>query len=98
MLRKRINIRIGPISQLWDTTTLYCECCHTTWKFVVPHTTQYSVHSSCQALCEKCWNEYIPVDRLKFYLKMWTKQRSTHSSGDNSFEWSLISESVLRGN
>lgn len=93
---QRMNLRIGGLSQFFSYNIGGCRYCHTTWIFVVPHSTKYSAHDTCEALCEKCWVELgEPRDRMPYYTEMW---RDWNRDGmAQNIEFSLILEAVLRG-
>lgn len=55
-----------------------CQACGTSWDQVAWHNTQYSVHAGCFPLCEECWAERTPRERLPFYAQLLNLWRSTH--------------------
>jgi hypothetical protein len=65
-----VNIRIGRISRLLSPGRGACRRCHTTWRFVKPHHTEYMDWRWCVPLCEKCWSELTPQQRLPYYYDM----------------------------
>ena len=68
-----MNRRIGPISRAVSPGYSWCLRCKTTWNFVEGHVTQHGT-GGCFPLCEKCWGELTPTERLPFYeelLVMW---------------------------
>lgn len=57
------------------------------------HDTMYAESSSCFPLCEACWWELTPEERLPFYrtlFESWAIEKSEAL-------WSQISEAVLAG-
>lgn len=72
------NRRLGRISQLINPYTGSCGRCHTTWTFVCEHDTPYSDDSGCFPLCEKCWAELTPEQRLPYYRRLWESWPDTH--------------------
>jgi hypothetical protein len=76
-----LNIRIGRISWLISAPNLsWCYRCHTTWAYVVPHETRYSVSSACFPLCEKCWADLTPEQRLPYYEALISEWMMSHPS------------------
>jgi len=53
----------------------YCQCgaCLKSYKQAIFHTTQYTEGSGCFPLCEKCWSELTPPERLSYYRQLWQK-------------------------
>lgn len=47
-----------------------CYKCGTPWDCVRSHTTPFAHYSGCFALCEKCWQELTPQQRLPYYEKL----------------------------
>jgi len=47
-----------------------CYKCGTPWDCIRSHSTRYNPGSACFPLCEPCWQELTPTDRLPFYLKL----------------------------
>lgn len=78
-----MNIRIGPISQKITPHLGACLHCKTTWRFVKPHATPFNEHEGALPLCEKCWRELTPEQRLPFYwllLLKWNMEDGTELS------------------
>ena len=54
-----------------------CGRCLTPWKFTKEHTTKFTENRGCFPLCEKCWSELTPQERLPYYhdlLGEWERQ------------------------
>lgn len=67
----RLNVRIGRISRLISTPGYsWCGRCKTTWPYVKPHRTWYNEYSACFPLCEKCWAELTPEERMPYYERL----------------------------
>jgi hypothetical protein len=74
-----MNLRIGRIGQLFAWGYSRCLRCYTPWKFVQAHETvvvadydplgmrQFDVY----VLCQKCWTEAGPDQRLAYYRLAW---------------------------
>jgi hypothetical protein len=68
MLLRR-SLRIGPISHVITPSMSWCIRCRTTWRFVRPHLTGVTDSSGVFALCDRCWFELDPEERLPYYLR-----------------------------
>lgn len=95
-----MNLRLGPMGKLLAPGWGDCLRCHTPWKFVHYHTTSWG-RSGCIALCEKCWAELTPQERLPFYrqlVELWHHEYPETKPG-LSFdeEWALVEPVVLAG-
>lgn len=90
------NIRIGRISQFFSPGYSWCGKCKTTWNLVDEHTTYYSAHSGCFSMCEKCWRETEPTDRLPFYREWWDEAQKYPNP--NRISWEGLKEIVLAEN
>lgn len=44
-----------------------CYKCGTPWNCIRSHTTDYTPGQGCFPLCEKCWQELTPEQRLPYY-------------------------------
>jgi hypothetical protein len=79
----------------------YSECgrCRTAWAFVDGHLTQYSDGSGCFPLCEGCWEDLTPEERLPFYRTLhqqwaWGAAKNGYTLPD---DWGAIEQAVLAG-
>lgn len=51
-----------------------CFRCETPWKFTDHHATPYGGGRACFPLCQECWSELTPEQRVPYYeqlLKWW---------------------------
>lgn len=57
----------------WHLAPGYGHClrCRTAWKFVEGHSTYYNLGRGCFPLCEMCWSEMEPHERLPFYYVLY---------------------------
>lgn len=69
--------RIGRVSQWITPRYSHCYRCQTTWGFVEGHSTYFSEPSGVRSaasgyfpLCEACWHELSPQERLPFYRRL----------------------------
>ncbi|MHC4397863.1 MAG: hypothetical protein ACYS1A_19635 [Planctomycetota bacterium] len=86
----------GKISRLLSPEYGYCERCGITWRFAEGHTTQYTDREGCFPLCEKCWSELTPRERL-FYYKKWFDQWYGLNLSEAGRKWQVIKKAVLDG-
>jgi hypothetical protein len=87
-----MNIRIGRISQWLTPTYGWCGACKTTWPFVSGHSTQYDRLWGMFPLCEKCWSERTPVERLPYYRALFERW-----DDPTLVDWDGIERAVLAG-
>lgn len=76
-----------------------CMRCRTAWKFVEGHSTKYDEHNGCFPLCELCWADLAPEQRLPFYFVLycqwdWDAGQMGH---ERPTEWEAIEQAVLGG-
>ena len=75
--RAMMNIRIGKISKILFPDYGQCRRCKTTWNLVNPHDVPYREGQAIFRLCEKCWHEVAPADRLSFFADVQDTERWT---------------------
>lgn len=94
-----MNLRIGRIGRLFAPSYGQCLRCKTPWRFVRYHVTDYHPNHGCLPLCEKCWAELTPAQRLPFYqelIESW-HERFDHNELTFREEWALVETAVLSG-
>lgn len=94
-----MNLRIGKISNLLAPGYSHCRRCQTNWRFVTPHDTDWG-WKGCIALCEKCWRELTPEQRLPYYrslIEWWHERWPDLRELSFNEEWALVEEAVLNG-
>lgn len=47
-----------------------CGCCGDTWNWKMSHPTAYSASGACFPLCEECWGELWPCERVEYYREL----------------------------
>ena len=72
-----------------------CGRCGRTWKFVKGHSTNYSENHGCFPLCENCWKDLTPEQRLPYYRDLFDDW-SIHGNINESL-WVNIKTAVLTG-
>lgn len=68
-----------------------CYRCKLTWNIVESHTTAYNELWACFPLCEGCWGELTPDERLPYYRKMYDSWDAPE------VDWMEIEKAVLNG-
>lgn len=63
--------RIGAVSHVMFPGYGWCVKCKTSWALVEGHSTQYTIGCHMFPMCEACWRETEPIDRLPYYLRLW---------------------------
>lgn len=94
-----IRQALGSLSQFVDLSHSYCYRCWITWTFVREHTTWYRYidghkDTGCFALCEHCWKELTPIQRLPFYRMLFERWNTL---GRKDVEWEEIDKAVRFG-
>lgn len=91
--------RIGKLAALLSPGYGECGRCHTNWQFCEGHSTQYSEGSGCFPLCEQCWSELKPTDRIPYYRSLWESWNKAEGeiSDYKAPEWLAIERAVLAG-
>jgi len=87
----KIRKVLGKMSQLINNGWSGCQRCGIIWGFTHPHITNYTHSDGCFPLCESCWKDLTPEERLPFYRNLYTKW------GTLSLDWKKIEAAVLDG-
>lgn len=87
-----MNVRIGKISKILTPSYSGCGRCDTTWAFVDYHNTFYTENNGMFPLCEKCWSELTPEQRLPYYYNLFIEWDNRDFS-----EFNLIRKAVMDG-
>lgn len=83
-----------------------CFRCHRPWRSngigAEEHITTYSDTGGCFPLCEGCWSELTPDERLPYYAQLmhsWTEVVPGHPDWalESLRKWPAIEEAVLNG-
>ena len=91
-MSRTINFRLGSAAQWLAPGYSWCGRCETPWKFVDHHATYYQPGRGVFALCQKCWSELTPQERLPFYRQVYEEWERL-GCGDR--EWPDIERAVL---
>jgi hypothetical protein len=83
----------------------HCGRCGTSWAFVHGHSTLYTDRVGCFPLCDECWDELTPPERLPFYRVLWERWYSEARFGardegqmtELEAQWPAIEAAVLAG-
>ncbi len=90
--------RIGRISKTLTPHLGSCGRCFTTWAFVKSHTTYYTDGRGCFPLCEACWHELSPSERVPFYrdlMEVWQSQGRNIDDDWPRVEYAVLNEDVI---
>lgn len=91
---RRYSIRLGKITQRYSSYG-FCFKCGTTWEYVQNHVTYIEDGSGCFPMCEKCWRDTSPKDRLPYYRRLYDEWAS-YDIPDNPLKpWSVYENAVL---
>jgi hypothetical protein len=91
-LKVVFKLRIGRISDWFAPGYSACSRCHTNWHFVEGHSTEYADGRGMFPLCEQCWSELKPVERLPFYRSLYERWKQ---DGPPETKWRDIEFAVL---
>lgn len=72
----------------------HCGKCGLTWATVEGHSTRYTESEGMFPLCEKCWSELTPEQRLPYYRSLWESWEREIPGHAN---WNDIEKAVLEG-
>ena len=72
-----------------------CHRCGTPWDRCKAHTTRYEEGRGCFPLCEECWSETSPAERLPYYRQLWNEWQIDGAMDDGV--WARIEIAVLQG-
>lgn len=98
-IRRLIGKILNPLFPGWG----WCYNCERKWAICKTHTTQYTEWNSCFPLCESCWKELTPKERLPFYerlVKEWVKSYENQNIEISDIvinKAPLIMQAVLEG-
>lgn len=85
------KLRIGRISNLLAPGYSACGRCHTNWHFAEGHSTRVpDTDSGVFPLCEQCWSDLTPTQRLPYYRRLFESWGS-----HESFTWEQLERAVL---
>lgn len=86
-----IRRAIAAIARLFAPGYSWCHRCGMPWKFTEGHTTWYTPGIGCFPLCEKCWRQLTPSERVPHYVALYDEW--SEPKGD----WDLIRTAVMEG-
>lgn len=107
MFRFIIRRIIGFLSQLnpeWYGFS-WCGRCKRVWAICEGHSTHYLEGRGCFPLCEECWGELTPDQRLPYYRDLWLRWREEIKKArlDPRYkkcrvvQWRWVKKAVLEG-
>lgn len=75
---------------------LYSSClrCGMPWRITKPHSTMVNERGGCFPLCEACWKDLAPAERVKYYKKLYDSWLKT---GHANMAWEEIEAAVVAG-
>jgi hypothetical protein len=91
----------GMIARLLSPQYSACGRCGRPWNVCKGHSTYYKSGSGCYPLCEECWSELTPDERLPYYRALWVDWQSYGYDTKNGIPWdelwNMIEGAVLNG-
>jgi len=99
--RLQARTKIGLLSEKMFPNLASCGRCHMSYGVETSHSTPYTKGSGCFPLCEYCWNDTTPEERLPYYMNLVDSWVSHGDDNYNGRSWDqvrkLISTAVLEG-
>lgn len=92
-IKVRLRWRIGRLSDWLEPGYSHCLCCRTNWQYVEPHSTEVAERGGMFPMCEQCWSERSPHERLKYYRMLYEEWKAC----DSPYPWMDIKTAVLLG-
>lgn len=89
---RRFSWRIGKLSGYFSPGYGACFRCHTNWDYAHYHITDVPQSGGCFALCEPCWTDLTPKERLPFYRQLFDRWVL---DGCNDRDWNEYREAIL---
>jgi len=88
------GIRIGRISNLLAPGYSHCKKCHTNWRFVKGHSTYVpGTGRGLFPLCEQCWEELTPEQRLPYYQQLYNEWKG--EGYPIKYSWGKLKTAIL---
>lgn len=78
----------------------YCRRCHVIWSSAKPHATNFRRGGGCFSLCEWCWEQLTPEQRLPYYeiiILNWESMAYKPISEEEKEDYTAIRKAVLAG-
>lgn len=95
----RLSLRrlAGDLTRWWFVNYGCCGRCRRPWAIAKYHITDYSDGTGCFPLCESCWRELVPEQRLRYYRELVDQWSNYPGAKDYGITWELIRRAVLEG-
>ena len=61
------------------------------------HSTHYTCNTGCFPLCEMCWRDIGPKERLPYYRIMWESWQTMGDDDEYEQNWDYIEAAVNEG-
>lgn len=90
-----LRTTLGYIFKVLTPGYSCCHRCERPWSIAEHHSTRYTENRGCFPLCELCWQELEPKDRLPYYRELYNEWQ--HWSIEEDETWKNIKEAVLAG-
>ena len=78
-----------------------CYHCHDTWNYSKEHATYYDNGFACFALCQRCWQQMTPNQRMPYYMLLisnWIRQAPDERAIAKIIgKWPKITAAVQQG-
>jgi len=93
---KKLKIRriVASIARVFASGYGSCLCCGMPWRFCRYHITPLDGGRGMFPLCEHCWRNLTPTERLQYYFELRMKWIAR---GENPPSWTEVRTAVRRG-
>lgn len=74
----------------------WCFRCGRPWPICKHHATRWSKRHACFPLCEDCWSELTPEERVPYYLKLIDEWETQGAKRDVELPWFLMKRQIIK--
>jgi hypothetical protein len=71
--RKTVALLLNPFYRFYGR----CARCNRNWRICEGHSTNWNKTDGMFPLCEDCWKDLKPEDRLPYYRSLWERWRDS---------------------
>jgi hypothetical protein len=94
-VKSHADPRSGIMTQHLAPGYSACGRCRTAWKFVKGHSTILGNGDGMFPLCEMCWADFTPEQRLPFYYVLFCQWEWDAAGQPFDYQWEDIERAVL---
>ena len=98
---RRVSLAIrelfAPVARALSPGLGSCGRCGLPWSVVDGHSTDYTPNNGCFPLCERCWRNLGPTERLPYYRTLWEQWQDMGDNDASEQKWNCIEAAVKDG-